>query len=62
MKWLTILLNRIGWESCILAVLGRWLLCSGGCLYSGLTVLFLGAYPIPNVQTLLGLGDIAVHW
>ena len=35
MKWLdygvleTILLYRLGWDLCILAVLGRWLLCSG---------------------------------
>ena len=38
MKWLdygvleTILLYRLGWDLCILAVIGRWLLCSGGCL------------------------------
>ena len=38
MKWLdygvleTILLYRLGWDICILAVLGRWLLCSSGCL------------------------------
>ena len=37
-KWLdygvleTILLYRLGWDFCILAVIGRWLLCSGGCL------------------------------
>ena len=23
---------RLGWDFCILAVIGRWLLCSGGCL------------------------------
>ena len=28
----TILLYRLGWDFCILAVIGRWLLCSGGCL------------------------------
>ena len=27
-----VLLNRLGWDLCILAVIGRWLLCSGGCL------------------------------
>ena len=38
MKWLdygvrgSILLYRLGWDFCILAVIGRWLLCSGGCL------------------------------
>ena len=38
MKWLdygvleTILLYRLGWDLCILAVIGRCLLCSGGCL------------------------------
>ena len=38
MKWLdygvleTILLYRLGWDPCILAVIERWLLCSGGCL------------------------------
>ena len=37
MKWLdygvleTILLYRLGWDLCILAVIGRWVLCSGGC-------------------------------
>ena len=37
-KWLdygvleTILLYKLGWDLCILAVIGRWLLCSGGCL------------------------------
>ena len=24
--------HRLGWDLCILAVLGRWLLCSGDCL------------------------------
>ena len=24
-------LYRLGWDVCILAVIGRWLLCSGGC-------------------------------
>ena len=28
----TILLYRLGWDPCILAVIGRWLLCSGGYL------------------------------
>ena len=28
----TILLYRLGWDFCILAVLGRWLLCSCGCM------------------------------
>ena len=28
----TILLYRLGWDRCILVAIGRWLLCSGGCL------------------------------
>ena len=33
-RWVleTILLYRLGWDLYILAVIGRWLLCSGGCL------------------------------
>ena len=27
----TILLYWLGWDLCILAVIGRWLFCSGGC-------------------------------
>ena len=33
MKWLDYgVLETIGWDFCILAVIGRWLPCSGGCL------------------------------
>ena len=34
MGYWTILLYRLGWDPCILAVIGswRWLLCSGGSL------------------------------
>ena len=59
-KWLdygvreTILLYRFGWDPCILAVIGRWLLCSGGCLLRFYcTVSGKKDWPLPSILQML---------